>query len=384
MTLDAVFNTSIAFLIWHRLNQETFSHPSRLCVIWQKAVTQLVAGIGLTQGDGQLNPVDQQRLFADIAATAATEALDDDHDPELCTVTTDTSQKCLRHTLNELIHCVQNFRKLAQDAAAARSHGRKTATAAASDSASVEAQSTSAQHRLSSSATSCHTVLLRSILLVLKLSCLLTSVPATTATAESAVTSMWWTIKGLCNSIADYDHGDSNACAYPESNSSKDKDVASVTEQEPQLSVLLVQLVMPVLRKMINSKAILADVCLKLLLVLMPKSRKSTFRAVAAEVVESGTGLICKCCCNQTHTLHDVVQYMKGMKASVRKQRYCCICSLTFDCIASDTFCSMCTLCQQQHLSYQVLSVDSPVEFQGQEMLLIDIVKLQCLKLQCV
>jgi len=151
-------------------------------------------------------------------------------------------------------------------------------------------------------------VLLQSMLLVLKLTHLANSVPRHADNAKAAVSKLWGTLRELSNSLAKQDCASSNAQASPSSASLlTEQGSALKTEEESQVSIVLVRLVMPVLLHTVQHESTEFDIARKMLLALMPTSRKAVYQAVAAEIIKSGTASLCclatKCMCS-TSGLH--------------------------------------------------------------------------------
>lgn len=197
---------------------------------------------------------------------------------ELSPLTANTPQACLLLALARLRTCKRSLQKPNGTTSAGGTASNQAGTSTAAQSAGPA----KLQRQGSTPDPVSYTVLLQSTVLLLKLTQLAGSVTADSANTEAVVATFWNTLRRLCHSIAYYDHDTANKRAPSDS---------TFTDPETEachLSMIIVGMVMPLLQDVVKSKTAVADVCLQLLLALMPKGNKAAYKATAAEIIKSG------------------------------------------------------------------------------------------------
>lgn len=260
------------------MNKEADTYSDRLCLQWQTALTDLTTQVRHQYVTEHQEASSQEQLvmYEHIAGTSPTDELA--APSELSPLTAKTPQACLLLALARLRACKRSLQK---------SNGTTSAGGTASNQAGTSTAAQSAgpakSQRLGSSPEPVsYTVLLQSTVLLLKLTHLAGSVTADSANTEAVVATFWNTLRRMCHSIAYYDHDTANK-RVPSDSTFTDP------ETEPcHLSIMIVAMVMSLLEDMVKSKTAVADVCLQLLLALMPKGNKAAYKATAAELIKSG------------------------------------------------------------------------------------------------
>ncbi len=289
--LEAMFSPTIAFHVWRSLEQET--HPAGLSVFWLSPIKEIVASIRDVHmvGRKMLDPcsLEKQTVYDKVMAVAATEPLCENWCPQVCMMTAYQPQQCLLYILKGLVESARDLKCAEQHPPTAlcenfRQHLKNLATLWGQSGNSSSHQSDRKPSGIDS-----YNTLLHTTLLLLKLACLTSSITVETTNASIALSSLWKTITHLCNSIKEYTHSSNSSDLGPLASMLTQPDPAFEAEEERHISALLVQLVMPVFRDTIKGNAAVADTCCKMLLALMTKVKKATYRSIATQTVKSGT-----------------------------------------------------------------------------------------------
>ncbi len=264
--LSATFTPTLAFHVWHSFHRTAMVTDVLLPLCWLPAAAQLYNSqrTSWTQIHGPRHSV---LILSTLSGMPSTALLTTDN-CQWQTQHHSTASSSNNASTKPLMSMVQTLTDIAQSVQQkAPSESRQQADTMMKSllHPSTEQQPKHREYR---------NMMLDSAMLLVKLASLLGTVPAASATTASAHRALWKTLQSLCGCPPALQ--ESTECCQTEA------------EEQSHLSVLLVQLLVPIMHQSLKGNQMVAEMCCHLLTWLLSGVWEQTFQQVTSELLHLG------------------------------------------------------------------------------------------------